>query len=161
MRLKCVSSGGYRAIRRCSTSITFSGKFTVSHGPWLIGWGCSPSSSYSFPLTGVYAIKWYTSAPFSSSCGRAVSSANGLARAKLLCADRMASLFERASPRSSGGNPVVKSLKPRSSSPSVMAGSGAGGLSWFRITERMACVPQAFWMVCAAKKRLLSVAVVS
>jgi hypothetical protein len=71
----------------------------------------------------------------------------------------MASLFERASPRSSGGKPVVNSLKELSSVPRGMAGRGAGGLSWFRITERMAWVPQAFWIVCAAKKRLLSVAV--
>jgi hypothetical protein len=55
----------------------------------------------------------------------------------------------------------VKSLKEASSVPSGIAGRGAGGLSWFRITERMACVPQAFWIVCAAKKTLFSVAVSS
>lgn len=27
------------------------------------------------------------------------------------------------------------------------------GVSWFRITDKMAWVPHAFWMVCAAKKR--------
>jgi hypothetical protein len=107
-------------------------------------------------------MKWYTSAAFSSSCGRAVSSAKGLARAKVLCALRIASELESASPRSSGGNPVVKSLKEHSSVPSEIAGRGVGGWSWFRMMERMACVPQAFWMVCAAKKRLLlSVALVS
>lgn len=159
IRLKCVSSGGYRAMRRCSTSITFSGNVDGSHAPWLIGCGCKPSSSYSVPLTGVYAMKWYTSAAFSSSWGRVVSSANGLARAKVLCAVRMASELERASPRSSGGNPVVKSLKERSSLPSAMGGRGWSGLSWLRITERMAWVPQAFWIVWAAKKTLFSVAV--
>lgn len=30
--------------------------------------------------------------------------------------------------------------------------------SWFNITERTAWVPHAFWIVCAAKKRPLSVA---
>jgi hypothetical protein len=29
----------------------------------------------------------------------------------------------------------------------------SGWLSWFRRTESRACVPQAFWIVCDAKKR--------
>lgn len=73
----------------------------------------------------------------------------------------MASELERASPRSSGGKPVVKSLKERSSEPRVMGGRGADGLSWLRMTERIAWVPQAFWIVCAAKKTLFAVAVSS
>lgn len=55
----------------------------------------------------------------------------------------------------------MKSLKEASSAPKGIAGSGFGGLSWFRITERMACVPHAFWIVWAAKKTLFSVAVSS
>lgn len=49
----------------------------------------------------------------------------------------------------------MKSLKARSSGPSGMVGREDEdvGVSWFRIMERMACVPQAFWIVCAAKKR--------
>lgn len=51
----------------------------------------------------------------------------------------------------------MKSLKARSSGPMSIACEGAvvAGpvvLSWLRMTERMACVPQAFWMVWLAKK---------
>ena len=84
---------------------------------------------------------------------RTVSSTNGLARANALCAVLTVSEFESASPRRSAGNPVVKSLKDRSSFPMSMGYGVEEGLSWLRITERMACVPQAFWIVWAAKKR--------
>lgn len=74
----------------------------------------------------------------------------------------MVSELDSASPRSSGGKPVVKSLKERSSGPMSMGTGVEAGVSWFRITERMAWVPQAFWMVWAAKKSpFSSVAVVS
>ena len=68
---------------------------------------------------------------------------------------RIASEFERASPRRSEGKPVVKSLKEESSGPreiGVWWFSGVG-VSWFRRTERMAWVPQAFWIVWFAKKK--------
>lgn len=53
----------------------------------------------------------------------------------------------------------MKSLKSRSSEPISIPEEEAGEAeSWFRIMERTACVPQAFWIVCAAKKRPLSVA---
>jgi hypothetical protein len=55
----------------------------------------------------------------------------------------------------------VNSLKELSSSPRTIGFRGAGGLSLLRMTERMAWVPQAFWIVWAAKKTLFSVAVVS
>ncbi|KAF7174645.1 hypothetical protein CNMCM5623_009082 [Aspergillus felis] len=58
IRLNRVSPSGYRAIRFCKTSITFSGNVSALQSPWLMGYGCSPSSSYSTPLTGVYAMKW-------------------------------------------------------------------------------------------------------
>jgi hypothetical protein len=67
----------------------------------------------------------------------------------------MASELESASPRRSEGNPVVKSLKEESSAPSVMGVLLFSGVaeSWFRRTERIACVPQAFWIVWFAKKK--------
>lgn len=49
----------------------------------------------------------------------------------------------------------MKSLKEESSGPSVMGSllfSGEG-VSWFSRTERIACVPQAFWIVWLAKKK--------
>lgn len=98
-------------------------------------------------------MKWYASPDGSS--GRAVSSAKGLARAKLLWALRIASEFESASPRISGGKPEVNSLKVESSVPRLMGGK-EGGFSLFRIMERIACVPQAFWIVWAAKKTFAS-----
>ena len=50
---------------------------------------------------------------------------------------------------------MVKSLKAWRSGPTSIGCEAfeEEGVSWFRITERMACVPQAFWMVWAAKKR--------
>lgn len=55
----------------------------------------------------------------------------------------------------------MKSLNSRRSGPisipdEVVAGEEVE--SWFRMTERTAWVPHAFWMVCAAKKRPFSVA---
>lgn len=54
---------------------------------------------------------------------------------------------------------MVKSLKEPSSGPMSMVDEGwREGLeeSLLMTTERMAWVPQAFWMVCEAKKRPLS-----
>lgn len=48
----------------------------------------------------------------------------------------------------------MKLLKSERSGPiSIGYGVPEAGVSWFKITDRMACVPHAFWMVCAAKKR--------
>ena len=107
-------------------------------------------------------MKWNTSSvPAEGS--RCVSSAKGLLRAKLLCVSLIKLEFDRASPSKSEGKPVVKSLKELSSRPtSIVEGGGREALeaSLLRMTERMAWVPQAFWMVWAAKKRLeLSTAV--
>lgn len=49
----------------------------------------------------------------------------------------------------------MKSLKEESSWPSGIGVKLFSGVaeSWFSRTERMACVPQAFWIVWFAKKR--------
>lgn len=119
IKLNLVSPSGYRAILCLNTSITFSGNSSAVHPPCEIGCGCNPSNSYNFPSTGVYAMKWYTS-PSSSWLFRTVSSTNGEARANALCALRISSELESASPRRSGGNPAVKSLKEWSSGPMLM-----------------------------------------
>jgi hypothetical protein len=81
-----------------------------------------------------------------------------------LCVSRMRSEFESVSPRScmpcqhdsqsitlapptSGGNSPANSLNSFSSLPMLTS------TSLFSSRETIAWVPQAFWMVCAAKKR--------
>lgn len=104
-------------------------------------------------------MKWYTSSAAAVAGSRWVSSAKGLLRAKLLCVSRIRVELERVSPSRSEGKPVVKSLKERSSGPmSMLVAVAPGGWessdrSLLRMTERMAWVPHAFWMVWLAKKR--------
>lgn len=75
---------------------------------------------------------------------RAVSSIKGDERAKALCAVRITSELDNASPRKPAGNPLVNSLNERSSWPRSIGTGVEVGVSWFKITERIACVPQAF-----------------
>lgn len=93
-----------------------------------------------------------------------VSSANGEDFAKELWVSLIKLELLSASPRRSDGKPVVKSLNSRREGPmsilvSLVSAPDVDALlvrSLFRMTERIACVPQAFWMVCAAKKRSCS-----
>mmetsp|Transcript_19710 Transcript_19710/g.50076 ORF Transcript_19710/g.50076 Transcript_19710/m.50076 type:complete len:222 (-) Transcript_19710:41-706(-) len=110
------------------------------------GPGLSPSSSYSVPPTGTYAMKWNASSslpPFWSSSGT-----SGSGRAKLLCTPRMTSLLLMARPLMSGGMSDVKALKSVSASPSSTPGAPGGMLSRM---ERMAWVAHALGITWFAK----------
>jgi hypothetical protein len=109
-------------------------------------------------------MKWYASS--SSEAKRVVSSTKGEERAKELWTVRMSSEFDRTSPRSwFSGQPICQDYGPIESALTSEGNAAVNSLnsvnwgpivilsSWFRSTDNSACVPHAFWIVCAAKKR--------
>mmetsp|Transcript_22654 Transcript_22654/g.55917 ORF Transcript_22654/g.55917 Transcript_22654/m.55917 type:complete len:250 (-) Transcript_22654:377-1126(-) len=141
-RLNLISLAAYFSMRCARMGlICFHHVSLFSTVPSRIGPSCRPSSSYSFPSMGMYAVKWYTS---SSLLALLSSISNGSGRAKLLCVVRIVSLLLMLSPLRSAGKSAVKALKSESSAPSWIP-------SAFIMMLSSAWVPQALLMTCLAK----------
>ena len=139
----------YASIRFWITGVTFSSQSPSPSSPRQMGPGLSPSSSYSFPATGRYEMKWYTSS--SSLAARARSSTKGSGRAKLLCARRMGSdILSVRQARALGpmgvagripaGVPLYVTIDIDAFCPSIAPGTGTpihGGFLYYDVLEML------------------------